>query len=34
VPFVSKPLLIMDLFAGMRQVLGFSPDQLDKKLLN
>ncbi len=34
VPFVTKPLQIMDLFAGMRQVLGFSPDQLDKKLLN
>jgi CheY-like chemotaxis protein len=34
VPFVTKPLQIMDLFAGMRQILGFSPEQLDKKFLN
>lgn len=34
IPFVTKPLQIMDLFAGMKQILGFSPQQLDKKFLN
>ena len=34
VPFVTKPLQIMDLFGGMRQILGFSPEALDKKFLN
>jgi CheY-like chemotaxis protein len=34
VPFVTKPLQIMDLFSGMRQILGFTPEALDKKFLN
>jgi hypothetical protein len=34
VPFVTKPLQIMDLFGGMRQILGFTPESLDKKFLN
>lgn len=33
-PFVTKPLQIMDLFSGMKQILGFSPEMLDKKFLN
>ncbi|MCU1310613.1 MAG: multi-sensor hybrid histidine kinase [Candidatus Angelobacter sp.] len=34
VAHVTKPLQIMDLFTGMRQMLGFSPEALDKKFLN
>jgi DNA-binding response OmpR family regulator len=34
VAHVTKPLQIMDLFASMRQMLGFSPEALDKKFLN
>lgn len=34
IPFVTKPLQIMDLFGGMRRILGFTPEALDKKLLN
>ncbi|MCU1284946.1 MAG: multi-sensor hybrid histidine kinase [Acidobacteriales bacterium] len=34
VAHVKKPLQILDLFAGMRQMLGFTPEALDKKFLN
>jgi DNA-binding response OmpR family regulator len=34
VAHVTKPLQIMDLFAGMREMLGFTPEALDKKFLN
>jgi response regulator RpfG family c-di-GMP phosphodiesterase len=31
---VTKPLQILDLFAGVKQMLGFSPEALDRKFLN
>jgi hypothetical protein len=34
VAHVTKPLQILDLFAGVKQMLGFSPEALDRKFLN